>query len=329
VLGNPLPPEAAPWRRVGEDVPFTIAYTIQAPDGARRWFEANGEPIRVGENKLGGVVTIRDLSDRSIRGLYEQFLGRASHELKNPLAALMMTIQMMRKRIPAGASGEQLRTMAANMMRYAHKLNVISDDLKDLQRIQHDKIQLTLEPVNLVASVHQTVSDIELIQPPHQPHPPIVVQTQPGGEPLVVLGDALRLEQIMQNLLTNALKYAPDSKRIDVRMRRVHEMDAPDKAELVIQDYGRGIAEADLEYLFTPFYQSLQNRNSYHGGLGLGLYIVEQLVKALGGEITASSTEGQGAVFTIRFPLYTDGAQAETPVRDASQATDMDAKEGQ
>lgn len=328
VMGNPLPPEAAPWRRVGEGVPFIIAFTIRAPDGSRRWFEATGEPIRSGESTLGGVVTIRDLSDRSIRGLYERFLGRASHELKNPLTSLMITIQMMQKHLPAGASGARLRTMAANMMRYARQLDVTTNDLKDLQHIQHDKLELTLEPVNLVALVHQIVSDIELIQPPDRPHPPIVVQAPPEIEPLWVLGDALRIAQIMQNLLTNALKYAPDSKRIDVLVRRIHEQDATDKAELEVRDYGPGIAAADLDFLFTPFYQALHERASPQGGLGLGLYIVQQLVKALGGDVKARSPKGQGAVFTIQLPLAPEGVQAETTTSDASREMDADANEG-
>jgi two-component system, chemotaxis family, CheB/CheR fusion protein len=117
----------------------------------------------------------------------------------------------------------------------------------------------------------------------------------------------------VQNLLANALRYAPASPRIDVRIRRIHEQDAPDRAELEVQDYGPGIAAADLKFLFTPFYQAIHDRASYHGGLGLGLYIVQQLVKALGGEITARSSEGHGAMFTIWFPLFTEGPQEAAP----------------
>jgi two-component system CheB/CheR fusion protein len=305
-LGNPMPPEEAPWRRVGDDEPFTVTFTIRDPDGTRRWYEATGQPIRSGEIKLGGVATIRDLSDRSIRGLYERFLARASHELKNPLTSLMITIQMLQRQIPPGASGKQIQEMAANMMRYARQLNLIASDLKDLQLMQHDKLALTLGPVDLVALVQRTVSDIELMQPQDQPHPPIIVQAQTEGEPLVALGDALRIEQILQNLLTNALKYAPESKQIDVEARRIQGKNAPDEAELVVRDYGSGIAEEDLDILFTPFYQAPHERALQRGGLGLGLYVVQQLVKALGGDITVRSVEEQGTVFTVRLPLYTE-----------------------
>ncbi len=327
VFGNPLPPQAAPWRRVGEGTPFTLAFTIHAPDGSRRWFEANGQPIRVGTSASGGVVTIRDLSDRSIRGLYERFLGRASHELKNPLTTLMITIQMIQKQLQA-TDRESLRTLAENAMRYVHQLDVMANDLKDLQRIQHDKLELTLERLDLVALVHQTVNDVELSQSPNRPHPPIVVQALPEHEPLFILGDAVRIEQIMQNLLTNALRYAPTSKRIDVRVRRAHKQGVPDKAELEVQDYGPGIAAEDMEFLFTPFYQATHDRESHHGGLGLGLYVVQQLVRALGGEIKARSSEGHGAVFTIVLPLFTEGQQVAATSSDSSQALNADVEQG-
>jgi two-component system, chemotaxis family, CheB/CheR fusion protein len=328
MLGNPLPPEAAPWRRVGEAEPYTMAFTILAPDGSRRWFEANGQPIRSGESKLGGVVTIRDLSDRSIRGLYERFLARASHELKNPLTSLMITLEMLQRQLPTGAAGRRQRAMVANAMRYSHRLDVMANDLKDLQRIQHDKLDVTLERLDLVALVRQTVDDVELIQPPDEPHPAIVVQAQPESAPPIVLGDAVRIQQVLENLLTNALKYAPESKRIDVRVRRVQQRDIPDTAELEVRDYGPGIAERDLKHLFTPFYQAPHEREPLRGGLGLGLYIVQQLVTALGGDITARSVEGQGATFTIHLPLAAEGEQAALPASGASQEPDADAQDG-
>lgn len=317
VLGNPLPPEAAPWRRVGAEAPFTLAFTTRAPDGSRRWFEATGQPIRVGETTSGGVVTIRDLSDRSIRGLYERFLGRASHELKTPLTSLMITIQMIQKQLPSDIADERLRTLVTNALKYTRQLDTMANDLKDLQRMQHDKIKLTLEPVDLVALVRQVVDDIEFIQSPDHPHPPIVVQAQPGIESLFVLGDALRIAQIVQNLLSNALRYAPNSKRIDVRVRRTHKQGALDKAELEVQDYGPGIAAEDLGFLFTPFYQAVHDRESQYGGLGLGLYVVQQLVKALGGDIEAHSSPLRGAVFTIWLPLVTEGTQVAAAPSDA------------
>jgi signal transduction histidine kinase len=178
--------------------------------------------------------------------------------------------------------------------------------------------------VDLIALVHQAVDDLELIQPPDQAHPPIVVQAQPGIESLFILGDAVRIAQIVQNLLTNALRYAPTSNHIDVRVSRVHEQGVPDKAKLEVQDYGPGIAEADLDFLFTPFYQAVNDRESHHGGLGLGLYVVQQLVKALGGEIKARSAEGHGAVFTILLPLFTEGQLGTVTPSDSSQERGAD-----
>jgi signal transduction histidine kinase len=129
----------------------------------------------------------------------------------------------------------------------------------------------------------------------------------------------MRIEQIVQNLLTNALRYAPESASIEVRVRRVHYQDAPDKAEIEVRDFGPGFAAEDLESLFNPFYQANHYSATHHGGLGLGLYIVRQLVTALGGDIKARSSEGQGAVFTIQLPLYTGGEREAPPATEAGQ----------
>ncbi len=326
--GKPMRPEAAPWRRAGEGEPFTTAFTVRTPEGERRWFEASGQPLRIGDQQVGGVVTIRDLSDRTLRALYERFLGRVSHELRNPLAALMITIDLMRKQPPGRDAEQKLRDLAEKAQRHTRRLNVLIGDLADLEQVRHDKLALKMEPVDLRTAVQQAIDDIEFIQTPEEPHPPIVLRAQPGAAPIVVLGDASRIEQVAQNLLANALKYAPESDRVDVRIRRVHEQGALEVAELEVQDYGRGIAASDLPHIYTPFYQAADRYRPRQSGLGLGLYIVQQIVTAMGGLIEARSSEGRGTIFTVRLPLFAEGAQV-TPVAGAtSQEASEDSRDG-
>src|SRR5205085_12549535 len=116
--------------------------------------------------------------------------------------------------------------------------------------------------------------------------------------PLLVYGDAGRLEQVLLNLLTNALAHAPEASRIEVRLRRVD-----DEVELQVQDYGRGIAATALPHLFTRFYQIARPDRPSQGGLGLGLFICQQLVTAHGGRMDVRSTEGEGTTFTVWLPL--------------------------
>ena len=114
----------------------------------------------------------------------------------------------------------------------------------------------------------------------------------------MVNGDAGRLEQVITNLLNNAIRYAPQSERVEVRLQH-----ADSNARLEVQDFGPGIPTADLQRIFSHFYQVQASGSSANGGLGLGLYICGQIVAAHSGSIDVESTEGKGTTFTVRLPL--------------------------
>ncbi len=119
----------------------------------------------------------------------------------------------------------------------------------------------------------------------------------------MVDGDATRLEQIVLNLLTNAITYAPGTQQIEIRLTRVGKM-----AELQVRDFGPGIASADLPHIFDRYFQSASvsthAQSSAHRGLGLGLFITKELVTAHGGTISVTSALGEGATFMVQFPLH-------------------------
>ena len=122
--------------------------------------------------------------------------------------------------------------------------------------------------------------------------------------PVWIAGDTLRLEQIINNLVMNALTHAPDSRHLDVSLQRKEQW-----AELRVEDYGPGIPAVDLPHLFFPYYQASRGAPASQNGLGLGLFIVAELVKAHGGAIAVRSTEGTGTAFIVRFPV--SGEQVE------------------
>lgn len=122
------------------------------------------------------------------------------------------------------------------------------------------------------------------------------IRIQAPKKALEVEADATRLEQVLQNLLANAIKYAPQSQHIEVNLRKVD-----DDAELQVRDYGPGVSKEDQAQLFSRFYQAKSRSNQ--SGLGLGLYIVRQLVTAHGGTIELQSPPGGGAAFVVRLPL--------------------------
>lgn len=288
---QPLPIEATPRARAARGETFSMTLTMQAPDGARCWFEANGQPVSHDTGVPRGVVVIRDITDRSLRRLQEQFLSMASHELRTPLVPMQGYLDMLHRLLQARPDNEQMLLYVGRARRSLARLTQLVNDLLDLSRLENGKFRVLSEPVPLQALVTQT---IEIAQ--NQTQQPIRVNVD--DESLVALGDPGRLQQVLLNLLTNAILYAPSSKQIDVELRKVAGM-----AEITVRDYGPGIPQADLPLLFTRFYQVEHAKPPNAKGLGLGLFICEQIVSAHGGTIDVTSTEGQGTSFAVRLPL--------------------------
>jgi two-component system, chemotaxis family, CheB/CheR fusion protein len=295
--GQPLPPDATPHRRAARGETFSMQFSLTTGEGARRWFEANGQPLR-GNDEEHSVLVIRDITASSLhRRLQDEFLALASHELRTPLTAVQGSLELLLNQLPAESSDARPRHSASLALRHARRLAVLVRDLTDVVRLQSGKLVLTCQAVDLVALVTQVVEDVHVLAQGRTVH------LDAGTGPLLVYGDAGRLEQVLLNLLTNALAHAPEASRIDVRLRHVD-----DEVELQVQDYGRGVAAAALPHLFTRFYQVARPDRPSQGGLGLGLFICQELVTAHGGRIDVRSTEGEGTTFTVWLPLLDSGA---------------------
>ena len=295
--GHPLTPKEQPQRRATANVPFTLAFTLTAPDGTRRWFEASGQPVVSGDGAHGGVVTIRDITERSIRLLQDEFLALASDELRSPLTALLMALQLLGRRPPSTPDDPDFQTALRLALRQGQRLRMLVNDLLDIGRVQQQKLLLKLVPVDLVKLVRETTEAAQLEAQGQR----LVING--GTESLVMDGDATRLEQIVLNLLTNVITYAPGTERIEVRLTRVGKM-----AELQVRDFGPGIDSAELPHIFDRYFQSASvsthAQPSDHRGLGLGLFITKELVAAHGGTISVTSAIGEGATFMVRLPLH-------------------------
>jgi two-component system CheB/CheR fusion protein len=291
--GHILPPAATPRERAARGESFRMEFTLTGEDGSRRWFEAIGQPIRsIGNDHQGGVVAIRDISERSIHRLQDEFMALASHELRTPLTPLQGTLQLLLNHLKEAPDDSPQRRYAERALRQTKQLARMVNDLLDVTRLRSGKYSLNLERVRLDELVAQTV-EVAQTQTSSQTIHLTIVQN-----PLFVSGDPGRLEQILQHLLNNAIDYAPQSERIDVRLRQIDN-----EAELQVQDYGKGIPAVDLPLLFSRFYQVARADKQLAKGLGLGLYIVRELVEAHNGSITGDSEEGKGTTFTIRLPL--------------------------
>jgi len=307
--GQALPAEAFPEARAARGESFSMEFTAPAADGTRRWFEANGRPLssRV-EGSEQGVVVIRDVTERSLRRRHEQFVGLAGHELRTPLTALQGYLQLHLRELPTDAGGERLRRSATAALDQVRRLNALIEDLLDVTRLQNGVLKVHLELLDLVPLASRMVELAQTIARGQ------TIKLEAADASLLVNGESGRLEEVFLNLLTNAIKYAPGTDKIEVRVSRVNE-----EAEIAVQDHGPGISPAELPNIFARFYQVDRTDRASRSGLGLGLFITRAIVTAHGGSVDVQSEEGMRTTFTVRLPLA-EGARHAVPASASPQA---------
>ncbi|WP_375773872.1 ATP-binding protein [Archangium gephyra] len=223
----------------------------------------------------------------------DEFLSIASHELRTPITALRLGIQRL-LRLARGGAEPAWKTVAPSLEgieRQGKRLALLIDSLLDVSRLQSHRIQLDLEEVELSAVVRDVVEQFGGALA--RTHTPLSLRTEAS---VVGRWDRLRLEQVVTNLLDNAIKYGA-SAPIEVSVARENG-----GAVLTLKDGGIGISSERLPFIFGRFERAVSSR--HYGGLGLGLYIVRQLVELHGGSIQVESSPGQGSTFTIRLPPH-------------------------
>ncbi len=290
--GRELPADRTPQHLASCGESFKMEFTTVAEDGSRRFYEATGAPIgREGEIE-GGVVVVRDITDRSLRRLQEEFLALAGHELRNHLAALQSYLELLIRGIDKNPEDtDTLRRRANSALGQTRRLGRLVSDLVDVARLQTGGYNLEMEPLQL----HEIVARAVEVAQPLAESQTIHLEAEEG---LTVRADAHRLQQVVMNLLQNAITHAPNTEHIDVRVRR-----SDGWAQIEVRDYGPGIPAEELPNLFTRFYRVRGSDRPPTRGLGLGLYISRQIAEAHGGTIKVSSEVGQGATFRVLLPL--------------------------
>lgn len=224
--------------------------------------------------------------------LKDEFLATVSHELRAPLNAMLGWVTLARK----GQLDEENRVRALETIeRNARIQKKLIDDLLDVSRIITGKLTLDIKPTNLIPIIEAAIESTRPAAEKKGVH--LQVKLDPSPCPFSV--DSNRLQQVIWNLVYNAVKFTPPGGSAEVRLQH------PDgQAEIVVSDTGIGIAPEFLPYVFDRFRQADGSITKKHGGLGLGLAIVRHLVEMHGGAVTADSAgEGKGATFKIRLPL--------------------------
>ena len=227
----------------------------------------------------------------------EQFLSIAAHELKTPLTTLLGSIEHLQRRISRMEQAQERDQHIAQRIRdQTIRLTQMVDSLLDIARVDGGRLYLARAPIDLVALTRRLVAEMQPTCPQHR------FAVTALDDPLIVYSDALRLEQVLHNLLGNALKYSPQGGAITVQVARQGSM-----AAVAVTDQGIGIPQAALPYLFERFFRAPNAEQEQIDGIGLGLAVVKEIVTLHGGEVEVVSEEGRGSTFTIFVPLHDAG----------------------
>ncbi|HLM55495.1 MAG TPA: ATP-binding protein, partial [Pyrinomonadaceae bacterium] len=291
---------------------------IVRTDGAARWIRVRGravfDPSDEGGQAVRCIGTYVDITgqkqadqqreqmleaERTARAeaerlgrMKDEFLATLSHELRTPLTSILGWSRMLQtSRFDEEATARALQTIERN----AQAQTQLVDDLLDVSRIITGKLRLDVRSVDLSAVITAATDSVR----PAAGAKGISLQTllDPAAGP--ISGDPERLQQVVWNLLSNAVKFTPKGGRVQVRLER-----ADSQVEITVADTGRGIAPGFLPHVFDRFRQADQATTRQHGGLGLGLAIVRQLVELHGGTVEVRSEgEGRGSTFTVSLPL--------------------------
>jgi PAS domain S-box-containing protein len=303
--------------------PYDIEYRVVGADGAVRWVESKGRveyedehPVRmtgicmsVTRRKEAEFARLADAQEANL--LKDQFLATLSHELRTPLNAIIGWIQVLEH---DDGFPERLRHAINIVRRNASLQAQLIEDILDVSRIITGK--LTIEPQRLdMASLVETTlggllpaAALKQIQVTHE---------MPADLP-IVQGDPKRLQQILGNVISNAIKFTPDEGEVHVRC----EVSGDNRLAIEVCDSGAGIAPELLPHIFDRFRQGDSRSTRRHGGLGLGLAIARHLVELHGGDIQARSDgSGRGTTVRIRLPIATGGESVARAPVSAPEAT--------
>ena len=309
------------WRQRREaGAPTSYEFRVRLADGSYRWLASRstvvvddaGRPIRrVGANwditesknadlaRQQAVLAAREIDAKS------QFLSRMSHELRTPLNAVLGFTQILQIEARRSGSSDQLAKLEHIRSAGDHLLSLINDVL-DLSSLESGELRLSMRPVDVAALVAEALPLVRGLAEQHG----VELEVRDGGG--IARADPTRLRQVLINLLSNAIKYNRRGGRVVIATGS-----DGDRARLVVQDTGRGLAREQLASLFEPFNRFGVEHEGIEG-TGIGLTIVKALVDGMGGSIEVSSKPGTGTTFEVRLPaasaLPDDGREETAPL---------------
>jgi signal transduction histidine kinase/FixJ family two-component response regulator len=256
-----------------------------------RCFLLRAVPVLKENEIIKWVGTFTDIEDQKLASKRkDEFISVASHELKTPLSSMKGYIQLLERALQPGQPGH---LYVKRSLVQINKLDTLIADLLDISKMESGKLKLDMDDFNFeemlsnaIETIGQTFSDFTI--------------ERKGKSDVMVRGDQVRLEQVVLNYLSNAIKYSPELKKVIV-----HTQTTPNNMlELRVQDFGIGIAKEDQPFVFDKFYRTVQSSNHFQG-LGLGLYICADILQRHGAQYGVHSEPGKGSEFYFKIPYIT------------------------
>ncbi len=324
--GQPLPPDDLVTLQVVRGGPPTLQRreVVRRPDGTRLPILLSAVTIDatlLGEEPVdqatrasqlvppgsagserAALVLVQSISSvQAAEQLKDEFISVAAHELRTPLSAIQGFASMLEVQTRLGRGAELVdwqQEAIAEIQVATARMNALVNDLLDVTRIQADRLELHLAPVELVEMVRRCLARLRLTAELHTLT--LEIEALEADEPVLLEADGMRLEQVFGNLLGNAIKYSPEGGPITVTVRADREAAL---AELRIQDSGIGIPAEQQGKMFQRFARATNVHDHQIAGTGLGLFVCRELVERHGGHIWFESTEGTGTTFFLTLPL--------------------------
>jgi two-component system phosphate regulon sensor histidine kinase PhoR len=286
-------------RRDGTTLPMLVNAVAVDPL-VLGWIPADDANGNRGEPEPAAIVVHQDVTAlKEAERLKDEFIGIAAHELRSPLAVVKgfaQTLILQTKRGKGPELADWQMEAIQDIDQATSRLVELTEDLLDVTRLQAGRLELQFEPTDLVALVQRTVARFRVTTERH------TISVNPTPEHMVVMADHRRIEQVLSNLINNAIKYSPDGGDVEISVQEDRKANA---ALLSVRDHGIGIPAHQQGRIFSRFMRA-DNAHAYNiGGTGLGLYLCRELVERHGGRIWFESVEGQGSTFCVSLPLAT------------------------
>ncbi|GAC1315080.1 MAG: hypothetical protein NVSMB24_40420 [Mucilaginibacter sp.] len=271
--------------------PFTMEYRLRYKDGSYRWLLDNGV-ARYSQNGdfvgyIGSCIDIQEIKEAQF--LREEFISVASHELKTPLTSMGLAIQSLERMYATDPASGRIAVLIKSALSSYTKMNYLVKGLLHISQLEEGQLSLHKKRFSLATAINDCVDSLA-IAGTHE----LVIE---GDVNITILADPVRIDQVLTNLINNAVKYAPDTKQIGVKTENLGSA-----IRISITDKGIGIPEDKLPNVFKRFYR-VNRSNNNSSSLGLGLYISNEIIKRHGGEMGVDSKEGDGSTFWFTLPL--------------------------